>query len=140
MSTTLVVWLLTFLGAVVIVLTRLRLSGAEGSGRFAVSNSLLTWHTLFGSVAVLLWVLFLLGPEDSALGGALVGILAIGAWWITAVCGLGLLARWLPSGGRHAPSAAGDSWGSGPGLSVLAHVGLTLGVLFFTWAYLTAAV
>lgn len=140
MSTTLVVWLLTVLGAVVIVLTRLRLQGEGGSGRFAVSDSLLTGHTVAGTVAWLVWVAFLIAPSDSQVGGALVGIIAIGGWWITAACGLGILARWMPSSGRHAPSAAGDSWGSGPGLSVLAHVGLALGVLFFTWAYLTSAV
>jgi hypothetical protein len=33
-----------------------------------------------------------------------------------------------------------DSWSEGPGLSVLAHVGMLVGVILFTFAYLTNAV
>ena len=51
-----------------------------------------------------------------------------------------LLGRWLPTRGRHADDKATDSWGSGPGLSVLAHVGMLVGVVVFTYAYLTSAV
>ena len=48
--------------------------------------------------------------------------------------------RWLPTRGRHAGDKATDSWGKGPGLSVLAHVGMLVGVVVFTYAYLTSAV
>ena len=48
--------------------------------------------------------------------------------------------RWLPSRGKHAPTATEDTWSEGPGLSVLAHVGMLVGVCVFTWAYLTSAV
>ena len=82
----------------------------------------------------------LVAPDDSLLGGPLFGILAIAAWWLTAVCGLLILMRWLPAKGRHAPAAVGDSWSDGPGLSLLAHLGMVVGVLVFTYAYLTAAV
>jgi hypothetical protein len=48
--------------------------------------------------------------------------------------------RWLPSHGKHASGGRQDSWSDGPGLSVLAHVGMLVGVGVFTWAYLTAVV
>ena len=97
-------------------------------------------HFGSGIVALVLWLGVLLAPEDHVLGGPLVGILAIAAWWLTAVCGLLILMRWLPAKGRHAPEASGDSWSDGPGLSLLAHLGMVVGVLVFTYAYLTAAV
>jgi hypothetical protein len=82
----------------------------------------------------------LLFPEDSFIGGPLIGIAAVAFWWLTAICGLLILARWLPAKGRHVPEVAGDSWSDGPGLSLLAHLGMVVGVLVFTYAYLTAAV
>ena len=51
-----------------------------------------------------------------------------------------ILVRWLPSHGKHASEAVQDSWSEGPGLSVLAHVGMLVGVVVFTFAYLTARV
>jgi hypothetical protein len=135
-----VVWILTALAAVAIVLTRLRLSSEDAAGRFSISRRLPTAHFVAGVVALVLWIGVLVAPDDSVLGGPLVGILAIAAWWITAICGLLILARWLPAKGRHAPEASGDSWSDGPGLSLLAHLGMVVGVLVFTYAYLTAAV
>ena len=79
-------------------------------------------------------------PREPFAHRVLVGLLAIAAWWITAICGLLILARWLPAKGRHVPEASGDSWSDGPGLSLLAHLGMVVGVLVFTYAYLTAAV
>lgn len=140
MTTPIIVWILTVLAAVVIVLTRLRLRGEEESGQFSVSGSLLLWHTISGVVALVVWVAFLLAPSDTVLGGAAVGIVAIAAWWVVAICGLLLLVRWLPSRGRHVPQSSGDSWSEGPGLSVLAHVGMTVGVVVFTYAYLSSLV
>ena len=135
------VYVLTPLAAVVVVLTRLRLSGDGGAaGRLRVSNRLLVVHTVVGGLALLLWVLFLVFPPDSLAGGSSVGIVAIGLWWVTAIVGLLLLARWLPARGKHAQPAATDGWSKGPWLSVLAHVGLLLGVFVFTYAYLTSAV
>jgi len=133
MSFPIVVWILTVLAAVVIVLTRVRLRGPEAAGRFSISSRVPLTHFVAGIVALVLWVGVLLG-------GPLVGILAIACWWVTAMCGLLILARWLPAKGRHAPEAAGDSWSDGPGLSLLAHLGMVVGVLVFTYAYLTAAV
>lgn len=138
--TELLVWLFTVVAAVVIVLTRLRLRGESGSGRFAVSGTLLGSHTVSGVFALLLWVVFLLAPEDSVLGGGLIGIVAVALWWVVAICGLLLLLRWLPSRGRHAPASTGDSWGEGPGLSLLAHLAMAVAVAIFTYAYLTSAV
>ena len=140
MSFPIVVWILTGLAAVAIVLTRLRLRGEDAAGRFSISRRLPAAHFVAGTLALVLWLGVLVASEDTAMGGPLVGILAIALWWITAICGLLILARWLPAKGRHAPEAIGDSWSDGPGLSVLAHVGMVVGVLVFTYAYLTAAV
>jgi hypothetical protein len=139
-STTVIVWVLTVLAAVAIVLTRLRLRGDGGAGRFSISPLVPHVHFAAGLVALALWVTFLVAPEDSSLGGALVGILAIGAWWVTALCGLLILARWLPAKGRHVTGVTADSWSEGPGLSVLAHGGMLVGVMVFTYAYLTTTV
>jgi hypothetical protein len=139
-STTVIIWILTALAAVVVVLTRLRLRGEQGAGRYAVSSTLLNLHTVCGTLAWIAWVTFLLAGEDTPFGGPMAGIVAIGLWWVTAICGLLLLMRWLPSRGRHATGATTDSWSEGPGLSVLAHVGLVVGVAVFTGAYLTGAV
>ena len=140
MSFPIVVWILTALAAVAIVLTRLRLRDEAAAGRFSISSRVPLTHFVSGLIALVLWLGVLVAPEDSLIGGPLVGILAIAFWWVTAICGLLILARWLPSKGRHAPEAAGDSWSDGPGLSLLAHLGMVVGVLVFTYAYLTAAV
>jgi hypothetical protein len=140
MSTTVIVWILTALAAVVIVLTRLRLRGEGGAGRAVVSPVLLRTHFVAGLLALVLWVLFLLAPDDSALGGPFVGILAIASWWVVAICGLLVLMRWLPAKGRHVTSGTTDEWSEGPGLSVLAHVGMLVGVMVFTYAYLSSTV
>jgi hypothetical protein len=141
MSTEILVYILTPLAAVVVVLTRLRLAGGDAvSGQAQISRRLLLLHTVAGAVALVLWVLFLAFPADSFLGGSVVGIVALGFFWLTAAAGLLLLVRWLPTRGRHADDKATDSWGSGPGLSVLAHVGMLVGVVVFTYAYLTSAV
>jgi hypothetical protein len=135
------VYILTPLAAAVVVLTRLRLArGGAVAGQFQISRRLLMVHTVAGAAAVLLWVLFLAFPEDSVLGGAVVGIVALAFFWVTAIAGLLILSRWLPTRGRHAGERATDSWSEGPGLSVLAHGGLLVGVLVFTYAYLTSAV
>lgn len=142
MSVSVVVYVLTFLGAVVVALTRLRLGRSEegGARRVDVGPTWLLVHTVLGSLAVLVWLVFLVAPEDSVPGDPLVGIVALGLWWATAIAGLMILVRWLPSKGRHAVEVPEDSWSSGPGLSLLAHLGMVVGVAVFTWAYWTAAV
>lgn len=141
MSTEVIVYVLTALAAVVIVLTRLRLARNDGGGgQFQISHLLLNGHVVTGSLALVVWLAFLAFPEDSAPGDPVVGILALAFWWITAILGLLILMRWLPAKGRHATTATKDSWSEGPGLSILAHVGLVAGVVVFTFAYLTAAV
>ncbi|WP_300645373.1 hypothetical protein [Nocardioides sp.] len=142
MSVSVVVYVLTFLGVVVVALTRLRLGRSEegGARRVDVGPTWLLAHTVLGSLAVLVWLVFLIAPEDSPPGDPLVGIVALGLWWGTAIAGLMILVRWLPSKGRHAVEVPEDSWSSGPGLSLLAHLGMVVGVAVFTWAYWTAAV
>lgn len=140
MSFPIVVWILTALAAVAIVLTRLRLRGDGAAGRFSISRRLPIVHFTAGSIALVLWLAVLVGPEGSFVDGPLFGIAAIAFWWVTAIAGLLILARWLPARGRHVPEPAGDSWSDGPGLSLLAHLGMLVAVLVFTYAYLAAAV
>jgi len=136
-SVPVVVYVLTALAAVVVVLTRLRMRGGQGAGRFHVGRRLLDVHTVCGTLAVVIWTVFLIAPEDSPAGSSSVGIVGLGFFWITTVAGLLILVRWLPSHGKHASAAQQDTWSEGPGLSVLAHVGMLVGVVVFTFAYLT---
>jgi hypothetical protein len=135
-SIEIIVYILTALAAVVVVLTRLRLGGSDtGAGRSDVGSGLLNVHTGAGILALAVWVTYLVAPEDSPVGGELAGIIGVALWWVVTVAGLLILVRWLPSHGRHAVEAMEDSWSEGPGLSVLAHVGMLVGVLVFTYAY-----
>jgi hypothetical protein len=135
-----IVYVLTGLALVVVVLTRLRMRTGQGAGRAYVGTLLLNMHTGAGVLAFASWLPFLLLSEDTTLGSPLVGIISLGFWWIVTACGLLMLMRWLPSRGRHASEGFQDSWSEGPGLSILAHVGMLVGVCIFTFAYLTSAV
>lgn len=135
MSTEVIVYILTALAAVVVVLTRLRLGRGEGgAGRLQMGRGLLNVHTVAGGLALALWVVFLVTGQE------VVGIVALAGWWVVVLAGLGILVRWLPSRGKHASEGQEDNWSDGPGLSILAHVGMLVGVGVFTWAYLTSAV
>lgn len=140
MSLPVVIYVLTALAAVVVVLTRLRMRGGQGAGRFYVGRRLLDVHTGAGVLAIIIWTAFLIAPEDSPVGSSTFGIIGLGLFWIVTIAGLLILVRWLPSHGKHASEGVQDSWSEGPGLSVLAHVGMLVGVLVFTYAYLTSAV
>ena len=135
MSTEVIVYVLTALAAVVVVLTRLRLGrGSEAAGRAQTSRGLVNVHTVTGVLALVLWVVFLVGGNET------VGIAALACWWVVVLAGLLILVRWLPTRGKHASDGQEDSWSGGPGLSVLAHVGMLVGVVVFSYAYVTAAV
>ena len=126
---------LTALAAVVVVLTRVRLAGGgEAAGRLSIPTNVLNMHTYAGVPALLMWIGFLLTGID------LLGALALLAWWVTVLAGLLILARWMPAKGRHASGPAADTWGEGPGLSVLAHVGLLVGVTVFTILFLVGSI
>ena len=140
MSTDVIVYVLTGLALVVVVLTRVRMGKGQGAGHAYVGTLLLNFHTGAGILALVSWVLFLVSGDSSVFGDSVMGIVALAFWWIVTVCGLLMLVRWLPSGGRHASEGFQDSWSEGPGLSILAHVGMLVGVCIFTWAYLTSAV
>ncbi len=140
MSTERIVYVLTALAAVVVVLTRLRLRREGGAGRHSVPSGLVALHTIAGVLALVTWVAFLVAPEENFLGTSAFGIIALACWWVVVVAGLLILVRWLPSRGRHASDGLSDSWSEGPGLSILAHVGMFVGVCVFTWAYLTSVV
>jgi hypothetical protein len=135
-----IIYVLTALAAVVVVLTRARMRGGQGAGRFHVGNRLLDIHTVSGVLAIVIWTIFLIAPEDSVVGTSTFGIVGLGLFWIVTIAGLLILVRWLPSHGKHASEGQQDSWSEGPGLSVLAHIGMLVGVVVFTFAYLTNAV
>jgi hypothetical protein len=126
-----VVYVLTLLAAVVVVLTRLRLAQDSAAGRHQVGTGILNVHTFCGVLALVGWVVYLVGESD------LVGVVALAFWWLTAMAGLLILLRWLPSRGRHATGVTDDTWSEGPGLSILGHVGMVVGVLVFTWFYVS---
>jgi hypothetical protein len=127
------VYVLTFLSAVVVVLTRLRLSQAKAAGQHQVGMGTVNVHTGCGVVGLVLWLYFLVTGQDSSL----VGVVALFFYWLCALVGLLILLRWLPTRGKHASEGADDRWSDGPGLSILAHVGMLVGVLVFTWFYAT---
>ena len=124
----LITWVLTILAAVVVALTRVRLARDDGeaAGRLSIPKGILNLHTIAGVPAVVAWVVYLVTGIDW------LGWVGLLLWWVTAVAGLLILARWLPARGRHSSGPATDTWGEGPGLSVLAHVGLLVGVVIFT--------
>jgi hypothetical protein len=119
---------LTVLAAVVVVLTRVRLSkdGGEAAGRLSIPASILNTHTGAGVAALLVWTGFLVT------GTTLLGWLGLLLWWTTTVAGLLILARWMPAHGKHSSGPSTDTWGEGPGLSILAHVGLLVGSIIWT--------
>jgi uncharacterized membrane protein len=128
-----IVYVLTFLSAVVVVLTRVRLSQAQAAGQHQVGMGTVNVHTVCGVIALLCWVPFLaLGHDNS-----LLGVIGLFFYWLTVIAGLMILLRWMPSRGRHASGSTDDSWSEGPGLSILAHVGLLVGVVVFTWYFAT---
>lgn len=125
-----IAFVLTALGAVVIVLTRVRMASGEeeAAGRIDIPHSFVNVHTIFGVLALGLWGTFLFADVDTVYGYA-----GLACWWITTAAGLLILTRWLPAHGRHASGPASDSWGEGPGLSALAHVGMLVGSIVFTY-------
>ena len=131
-SPSLITLLLTALAALVVVLTRVRMfKEGRTAGRTSVSARLVNVHTVGGVLAIGLWVaMFVTGDRT-------LGAVALLPWWVTVVAGLLILVRWLPARGRHSSGPVADAWGEGPGLSILAHVGLLVGAVIFT-VYLVA--
>jgi hypothetical protein len=126
---------LTALAAVVVVLTRVRLAGGDdAAGRLSIPTNVLNTHTVSGSIALVTWVAFLF------LDIGWLGAISLLFWWTTVVAGLMILARWMPAKGRHSSGPTADTWGEGPGLSVLAHVGLLVGVIVFTVLFLLGSI
>jgi hypothetical protein len=122
-----ITYVLTALAGVVVVLTRVRLGKQdEGAGRLSIPPSLLNAHTGAGVVGVAAWAGFLATKKD------VIGYAGLAFLWITVVAGLLILLRWMPAHGRHSSGPTADSWGEGPGLSILAHVGMLVGVGVFT--------
>jgi hypothetical protein len=125
-------WMLTALAAVMVLLTRIRLASQNHrpAGRMDFSRTVLNMHTTTGILALVLWIPgIVLDIEPLVLAG-------LAAWWLVTLAGLLLLARWLPAHGKHAGDAVTDEWTEGPWLSMLAHLGMLGGALFFTWMVL----
>jgi hypothetical protein len=136
-----IVYVLTALAGLVVVLTRLRLGGdSVAAGHLQVSHALLNTHTVAGLSGVMVWSVFLFTGRGDADGNSLIGIAGLALFWITTVAGLMILTRWIQPRGKHAAGQVNDEWSEGPGLSILGHVGMLVGVCVFTWAYLTSAV
>ena len=112
MSLPVVIYVLTALSAVVVVLTRLRMRGGQGAGRFHVGNRLLDVHTVCGVLALVVWTVFLIAPEDSPVGTSTFGIIGLGLYWIVTFAGLLILVRWLP-GSDTLEESRRDGEGSG---------------------------
>ncbi len=128
MALTNLVWMLTGLAAVVILITRTRLHATQRqSGVSDVPDAVLNVHTFAGVWALAFWVWTLLGAPSWA------GRIGLVLWWLVTLVGLLVLARWLPGKGSHSQAATDDTIAQGPGLSILGHVGMLLGVAFFTW-------
>lgn len=123
-----ITYVLTGLAGVVVVLTRVRLGAEdhEGAGRLSIPKTLLNTHTIVGVLGVGTWTAALVMERE------LVGYAGLAMLWITTGAGLLLLMRWMPAHGRHSSGPVADSWGEGPGLSILAHVGMFVGVALFT--------
>ena len=123
-----ITYVLTALAAVVVVLTRVRLgkNDHEGAGRLSISTGVLNLHTGSGLLGLLIWGGFL-ATKTEVIGYAVLAVL-----WITVAAGLLILTRWIPAHGRHSSGPVADTWGEGPGLSILAHLGMLVGVGLFT--------
>lgn len=136
-----IVYGLTPLALVVVVLTRVRLAGrAPSAGRLQTSRGVLNVHTVAGLAAVATWTVFLFTGRGDGTGDSQIGILSLALFWITSIAGLMILMRWKRSRGKRAATVVTDSWSSGPGLSLLAHLGMLAGVVLFTYAYLISEV
>ena len=119
LSTEIIVYILTVLAAVVVVLTRLRLGQAAtpppASSRSAGGCLLL--HTASGAVALVLWVVFLAFPRRTRSSAARwSGSWRSGFFWLTAIVGLLILMRWLPTRGKHAVGQRRRQLERGPGV------------------------
>jgi len=72
-----IVYILTALAVVVVVLTRLRMrQDSGGAGAVHVGEGFVNLHTVAGSIAIVLWLIFLLADKDTALGNEVVGIIS----------------------------------------------------------------
>lgn len=123
--------MLTALAAVVVLLTRMRLSSERAqAGHALVPLGIVKAHTVVGVLALAVWIYYLTSP------GGTVGKVSLVLWWIEVAIGLLILTRWMSRPSKHAADATGDSWAQGPALSILGHVGMLLGISFFSWIVL----
>ena len=130
-----VLWMLTALGAVVVLLTRMRLSAVDqqaGSPQIPMSVARCP-------------------HGGGSHGDRRVGVLPelahrpARARRPVRMVGRGPHRRAHPralgsGAGRHAAPATDDSWAQGPSLSILGHVGMVLGVAFFTFCVVTGRI
>lgn len=130
----LVAVVLTVLAGLVVLLTRLRLGGSH-------AGPVLALHTWLGLLGVVLWLVFVVSPDDGVLGGALIGVAGLGCWWVVSLAGLVLMLRWWPGRSRGKRVAEFvQSWSGGPWLSALGHLGVFAVAVWFTWIYVWSIV
>jgi hypothetical protein len=121
---TALVYALTLLSLVGVIGTRLRLAGS--------TYGWLKVHTVAGVAGFVVWMVFLIASPSSFLGGAEVGIVGLGLWWLVCVAGFFLLASARPGGGRRVARSRRTTV---PWLSILVHVGMLAAWVVNTWAY-----
>lgn len=126
-----IVWVLFTLALLVVLLTRVRLRSEEEGGGKKVSRLAVNIHTAAGVFTAIAWVGY------KATGEALLGMIGLIVWWVLAFAGLALLVRWLPTHGKHVSHEDEDEWAEGPGLSLVAHFGVVIGITVVTLLYAT---
>jgi len=132
----LLVYLATALVALVVLLTwlRLRRPDARAGGFVPVL------HVGAGVVGLVIWVVYLIMPLSSPFGSSLAGVIGLFFLWLVVVAGMFLMLRWRPSRGKRAREIAPGAGTGGRAVSMLAHLGTLLLVVWLTWAYVTTIV
>lgn len=131
------VYVLTAVVVVVVVVTRLRISAAHSITRAKLGRVIPLLHTVGGGLGLVLWVLYLVVGEALPLY-LVVGIIGLGGIWVAGFSGLVMLARWMPSKGRHADEPDHARWRMW--VSALGHVLVVVAGVLCTYAYMFALV
>ena len=132
----LLVYLATALVALVVLLTWLRLRRPDAH----IGGFVPLLHVSAGVVGLLIWVVFLIMPLGSPLGSSLAGVIGLFFLWLVVVAGVFLMLRWRPSRGKRAREILPAARTGGRALSLFAHLGTLVLVVWLTWAYVTTIV
>ncbi len=128
---------LTVVAGLIVLFTALRLRNSHGSVALFL-------HTWLGLIGVATWLTFVFAPDDNVLGGALMGVIGLGCWWVVSLAGFVLTFQHLPrrGHGKRVADVADDpsSWTASPWLSALLHLAVFGIALWFTWIYVMSIV